>query len=92
MDGKLTAGLGPAGVLSADTVQRYSLLLAKVGKAELSEHLDFQSLDDAELSIDGWTEEGAELFDGYVFLLFQKLQSFYREAANNNQMVLVWFG
>ena len=89
-DAKLDAGLGPATVHQADRVARYAQLLAKIDEPELREHLDFEEMEAATLSVDGWLDEGEELFTGYVLPLFQQLKLFYKTAAHHRQVVLVW--
>lgn len=91
-DPALDAGMGPAFVLSVDTVSRYAAILENVDEGQLRKHLDFAEMDAAALPVDGWEDEGEELFSDYIFPLFQKLQAFYREAADEKQMVIIWNG
>jgi Domain of unknown function (DUF1877) len=89
-DAKLDMGLGPATVHRADTVVRYAQLLAKIDEPQLREHLDFEEMEAAALSIDGWLDEGEELFTECVLPLFRQLKLFYKTAAEHKQIVLVW--
>jgi hypothetical protein len=90
-DEALDVGMGPACVLEFDDVSRYARLLENVSEAQLREKLNFQELEDAALPIDYWPEEGEQIFTEYIVPLFNQLQEFYRAAASNNQLVLVWY-
>ncbi len=89
-DAKLEAGLGPATVHRADMVSRYARLLANIDGPQLREHLDFEKMEAAALCLDGWIDEGEELFTEYVLPLFRRLKLFYKTAEENRQVVLVW--
>lgn len=89
-DVKLDMGLGPATVHRADRVALYAQLLAKIDEPQLREHLDFEEMESALLSVDGWLDEGEELFTEYVLPLFRRLKLFYKAAAEHQQVMLVW--
>jgi Domain of unknown function (DUF1877) len=89
-DAKLDMGLGPATVHRVNRVAHYAQLLAKIDEPQLREHLDFEEMEAAALSVDGWLDEGEELFTEYVLPLFHQLKLFYKTAAECQQVVLVW--
>lgn len=87
---ELDLGLGPACYFSSREVKEFSVLLGSVTRSHLAQQLDFKAMDEAELPLDYWQEEGQQAFDDYIFPLFQQLQDFYRQAAERDQGVLVW--
>jgi hypothetical protein len=91
VDEALDVGMGPACVFEPDDVYKYARLLENVSETQLREKLNFTELEDAALPIDYWPEEGEKIFTEYIVPLFNQLQEFYRMAASNNQLVLVWY-
>ena len=90
-DERLDVGIGPACVISTSEAKRFAEKLAAIGESELRQRLSFQEMEDAALPVDYWLEEGESIFSEYVLPLFQQLQSFYTTAAQEDQMVLVWW-
>lgn len=86
----LSAGLDPACVNPAEKVKRYSDLLSAVNEDVLRKNVDFKLMDEASLPVDYWEEEGEENLQEYILPLFLRLQTFYKQAAEDGQMVLIW--
>ncbi len=83
--------LHSACVFEPKQVRHFSSLLEKVDEVKLREQLDFSLMDQMDLPVEYWEEEGEETFSEYILPLFEQLKELYRAAAESGQHVIFWW-
>lgn len=82
-------GYGPARFLLQDQVKDVADALSKVSEAEFNARFDAQAMDEQGVYPQIWSRDG-DFGRSYVFGHFMNLVSFYREAANRRDAMLLF--
>lgn len=86
--GEEDVGHGPARYLLPSEVKETATHLSMVSKEELCSRFDVNKFRAAEIYPDGWTGSGEEM--GYTLSYFEKLVSFFQDAAKSNDAMLLY--
>lgn len=88
-------GLGDSAIFSSERVKELAQALENLNEPILREHLDFSIMDKEDVQPGYWQEEGEEggedTFQSYVLAGLKRLQTFYRQAADAQQTVLIGY-
>jgi hypothetical protein len=82
-------GYGPARLISAADVQAAAAVLADKDPQAVARQLDLSRLDEEDVYPGSWSDDDAASRD-YIAYHFDRLRSFYGEAASKNEAVVVW--
>lgn len=90
-DERLDLGMGAAAVFPPDEVAKLNSALAVLTTESLKQQYDPALMDRLNVFPAHWVEEGCDLLENYVLANFLRLQSFYANAAKNQQTVVMWY-
>ena len=82
-------GYGPARYLTPDQVSDVATALSKVSSDDVTQRFDPAALDEAEIYPQTWARDDREGLS-YVLHYYDKLVSFYRNAATRGDAVLLF--
>lgn len=87
VDDRFSIGLDPPAVLPTEKVRSLTEALDRITRTDLETQFDLEEMDRLDLC---YLDE-EDVMDEYIFPAFERLQAFYRAAAENNQVVMVVF-
>jgi len=88
---RLDYGYGPACILDKATVREINGALRNVTVDDLRQHYDPELMDRHKVYPQIWANEGLAALEEYVIPYFNQLCDLYRNAAEANQKVVVFF-
>ncbi len=86
--GEEDVGYGPALGTQSESVKRIAEAICSIGEEEFRKRINVQALSEADIYPSIW-DEGPEAAD-YITDYFKELQSFYKDAAQNNMAVITF--
>jgi hypothetical protein len=87
----LDAPYGPAHSLQAEQVAQLNAWLADVSLERLREEYDPRAMAKEHVYPQIWVQEGAAALEEYVLPHLERLRQFFRRAAEESQVVVVFF-
>jgi len=88
---RIDYGYGPACILDNATVEQINSALQNVNVDQLRQRYDPELMDRHIVSPEIWSDEGMAALEEYVIPYFNRLRDLYRNAAESNQKVVVFF-
>jgi hypothetical protein len=88
-DPKINLGLGNARVFKPEEVKKLASLLSSISEADLRKSFSRKEMDKFDVGGMGWLDEPDSVFEKFLVPAFQKIRSFYLDAAKRGHYVLV---
>lgn len=88
---RIDFGYGPASIIDNATVQQIDSALQNITLEYLRGQYDPETMDRHMVYPEVWGEEGLAALEEYLIPYFNRLRELYRNAAQDNQKVVVFF-